>query len=107
MAKTLNCMCLVNRLVFGRQRVGTLGTWGLAHTGLISVEWLLRAAAALPEGTTEIMTHPGRPEGLEPDMTRLIESRRAEMAALCSPAVKDAFRASGVELIHYGHLRGQ
>jgi predicted glycoside hydrolase/deacetylase ChbG (UPF0249 family) len=82
----------------------TRGTWGIAHTGQIDSAWLIRAARALPPGDTEIMTHPGLADDLDAGLTRLRESRRAELAALCDPAVKEAFRRSGIELIHYGCL---
>ena len=44
-------------------------------------------------------------DDLDSSMTRLRDSRKAELAALCDPAVKGALRANGVQLIHYGHLR--
>jgi len=84
--------------------LATGGTWGVAHTGGISEDWLLRAAQLLPAGTTEIMTHPGLADGLDAASTRLLESRRAELAALCSPAVREAFENSEIELTHYGRL---
>jgi len=84
----------------------TRGTWGIAHTGRITVPWLVKAAGKLRPGVTEILTHPGcSGDDLDPSMTRLLESRKAELAALCDPAVKDAFTRNAVELIHYGKLR--
>lgn len=83
----------------------TCGAWGVAHTGAIDSRWLIRAAAAVRPGATDIMTHPGLGDDLDASMTRLRESRLRELAALCDPAVRDAFRRHGVELIHYGQLR--
>ena len=80
------------------------GTWGVAHTGAIDVPWLLAAAAALPPGLTEIMTHPGLAQGPAPAATRLMESRQAELAALCDPVVREALNARNIELTHYGRL---
>jgi predicted glycoside hydrolase/deacetylase ChbG (UPF0249 family) len=82
----------------------TLGTWGIAHTGAIDRQWLILAAQRLPAGVTEIMTHPGLLEGLDPSATRLIESRQAELEALCDPAVRDAIEQNDVKLIHYGQI---
>lgn len=82
----------------------TCGTWGVAHTGLIDAAWLTRAAAAAPCGVLEIMAHPGLAGDLEATATRLRESRQAELAALCDPAVRAAFDASAIELTHYGKL---
>lgn len=80
------------------------GTWGIAHTGRIDAAWLIRAAAAARPGVTEIMTHPGLPDGLDETVTRLRASRQAELGALCDPAVKDAFARHEIELVHYGQL---
>ncbi len=99
----LNCMGSIDHL--RRPGVhGTLGTWGVAHTGLIDAAWLKLAAEELPPGATEIMTHPGLDGDLDPAVTRLRESRQAELAALCDPAVREAFRANGVRLVNYGQL---
>ncbi len=83
---------------------GTRGTLGIASTGRIDVSWLIDAALNMPAGVWEIMTHPGRPDGLDASHTRLIESRRMEMDALCSPSVAQAFERNGIELIHYGQI---
>lgn len=80
------------------------GTWGVAHTGLIDAGWLIRAAAAVRPGVTEIMAHPGLPAGLAASATRLRASRLAELEALCDPAVRKAFESHGIELVHYGKL---
>jgi len=79
-------------------------TWGVAHTGRIDAGWLIRAADSIGPGLTEIMTHPGAGDDLAPGETRLRASRRAELLALCDPAVKDAFRRNGIERVHYGQL---
>ncbi len=83
----------------------TSGTWGIAHTGEIDAAWLIRAAAALPEGVTEIMTHPGLADDLTEKLTRLTMSRKHELDALTDPEVRRAFEDHHVEFIHYGQLR--
>jgi len=100
----LRTLCAMNMLT-GRSHCPTVGTWGIAHTGLITEAWLLRAAAAIPEGTTEIMTHPGYACDLDRKETRLLTSRQMELAALCAPVVREAFSRRHLELIHYGLLR--
>jgi predicted glycoside hydrolase/deacetylase ChbG (UPF0249 family) len=97
--RCLNFFSRVDR-VLGSDVLGTSGTWGIAHTGEIDAAWLIRAAASVPP-----MTHPGLGDDLDPEWTRLRESRRREMEALSDPKVKEAFQNSGVELIHYGQLR--
>ena len=85
-------------------RLATTGTWGVAHTGLIDAAWLIEAAGRVPAGITEIMTHPGCPDDAPTSESRLDQSRPKELAALCDPAVREAFDGADIELIHYGHL---
>jgi len=82
----------------------THGTMGVADTGRIDSAWLVRAAAALRPGVTEIMTHPGRVEPGLSATTRLLESRQRELRALCDPAVREALDRNGIELTDYGQL---
>ena len=86
--------------------LATTGTWGVAHTGMIDAAWLIFAAGCVPAGVTEIMTHPGCPDDAPTGASRLDQSRPKELAALCDPAVRRAFAAAAIELIHYGHLHG-
>ena len=64
----------------------------------------MQAATALRPGVTEIMVHPGLPQGLDAGATRLLASRQVELAALCDPAVQEAFSYNGIQRIHYGQL---
>jgi predicted glycoside hydrolase/deacetylase ChbG (UPF0249 family) len=82
----------------------TQAAWGVAHTGRINARWLILAAERVAPGVTEIMTHPGLADGLSAGATRLIESRQAELTALCEPDVRRAFAGPDVELVHYGNL---
>lgn len=84
--------------------IATNGTWGVAHTGSIDAAWLKWVAQVVPAGVTEIMTHPGLADGLEEGASRLREARERELAALCDPAVREAFRQHGVERVHYGQI---
>lgn len=86
------------------QRIATNGTLGVAHTGRIDVAFLLAAVEALRPGATEIMVHPGYAEDLPDAESRLRQSRRAEVEALCDPRLAERIAASNIELIHYGHL---
>ena len=78
---------------------------GLAATGSLEAAWLVDLLAQLPGGVGGFVCHPGccGPE-LSSAATRLKESRQAELGALCSPAVKRAVAAQGIELISYRHL---
>jgi len=81
------------------------GTLGIAHTGQIDSTYLIQAAASAQPGITEIMTHPGHPEDLDPSQTRLLGGRRQELAALCDPAVRESFARQGIKLVHYGTIQ--
>lgn len=99
----LNCLGAVNSAAGGRF-MPARACLGVAHTGLISRAWLIRAAQTIRTGLTEIMTHPGLPDGLDESATRLRQSRLDELAALCSPAVRQEFGRNGIELTNYGRL---
>jgi predicted glycoside hydrolase/deacetylase ChbG (UPF0249 family) len=59
----------------------------------------------VPEGSTELMCHPGRSgEALRNAPTRLKESRERELEALVSREVRDAVERNGIELVNYGGL---
>ena len=60
---------------------------GITQTGLLTEEGVAALLRNLPEGATELMTHPGEAdEGLYRGSTRLRESRHSELFILTSPA---------------------
>jgi chitin disaccharide deacetylase len=78
---------------------------GFQITGRFHVSELLEVIAALPEGSTEFMCHPGYcGEELRASRTRLKESRERELEALVAPAVKEALSRNRVELVSYREL---
>jgi chitin disaccharide deacetylase len=77
---------------------------GIAHTGRISVAFLEAFSRYHSSPATEIMTHPGFQEGLDPTRTRLVKQRESELNALCSEQAKSSFRQAGIQLVHYGQL---
>ncbi len=72
---------------------------GFRLTGSLNEDTLASAIAALPDGLTELMCHPGvlGPE-LSRAETRLKESRAIELNALTSARVRDLVAGSGVRL---------
>ena len=70
-----------------------------------TVARLLATIRSLPEGTTEIMCHPGH---FDADLahSRYTRQREVELAALTDLAVREAIHATGVELITYAALAG-
>lgn len=81
--------------------------FGLAWTGAMTEDRLLRLLAALPPGVSEIYAHPAvrRTELL----TRAMPNYRPtdELAALMSAAVRKAISEAGIELTTYTALAGQ
>jgi predicted glycoside hydrolase/deacetylase ChbG (UPF0249 family) len=83
----------------------TDGTVGIAVTGKLDQESLLALLDALPEGTWELVCHPGYvDDDLRATGTRLVGSREVELEALSSPVTKDRLKTRGIELISYADL---
>jgi len=72
---------------------------GFRLTGSFDEASFKTALAALQEGTTEFMCHPGfLGEELRSAVTRLKESRVRELEALTSPRIREFMDATGVRL---------
>ena len=80
----------------------TDGTIAVVGTGVFNADMVRSLLGQLPEGTWELVTHPGYNDAdLDKVRTRLRASREIEMGAL--RAVKEF---PGIELISYAGLRG-
>jgi predicted glycoside hydrolase/deacetylase ChbG (UPF0249 family) len=78
---------------------------GFQITGRFRTAELVKLLAAIPEGTTELMCHPGRcGPALRQAPTRLKESREGELEALVSAEARAALGANGIELVNYRGL---
>jgi hopanoid biosynthesis associated protein HpnK len=85
--------------------VSTDGTVGIAVTGLLDQQKLLRILEALPEGTWELVCHPGYSDAdLQASGTRLTQSREIELSALISTDTKKALARRHIGLISYADL---
>ena len=85
--------------------VTTDGTVGIAVTGLLNQQKLLRILEALPEGTWELVCHPGYSDAdLQSAGTRLTRSREIELSALTSTGTKEALARLKIKLISYADL---
>jgi predicted glycoside hydrolase/deacetylase ChbG (UPF0249 family) len=85
--------------------VSTNGTVGIAVTGLLDQQKLLQILEALPEGTWELVCHPGYSDSdLQAAGTRLTQSREIELSALTSAETKQALAHHQIELISYADL---
>lgn len=78
---------------------------GFRITGRYDTAELCALIRGLPDGLTELMTHPGIcTDELRAAHTRLKESRQKELEALVSAEVKQALAAAGVQLVCYRDL---
>jgi chitin disaccharide deacetylase len=75
---------------------------GFRLTGFLTEQTFSAALAAVPQGATEFMCHPGF---LGPDLmnaaTRLKESRVRELAVLISPRIRQLISEQGLELTNF------
>jgi chitin disaccharide deacetylase len=83
----------------------TDGTVGIAFTGKLDQKALSAILEALPEGTWELVCHPGYSDAdLHAAGTRLLASRETELAALTSEETRSLISRRGIELISYADL---
>jgi len=76
---------------------------GIAQTGELTREGVLRLVEILPEGTTELMCHPGYADAeLAKSATRLQASRQAEVEILTDTGIRNLVASQGIRLVDYG-----
>ena len=83
----------------------TDGTFGMVATGALDDQLFAAIVGSLPEGTWELVCHPGYCDSeLRSVKTRLRESRQQELRVLTSDAARQAIAAAAVQLISYAQL---
>jgi predicted glycoside hydrolase/deacetylase ChbG (UPF0249 family) len=83
----------------------TDGSFGIVSTGSLDMKLFSSIIGCIPEGTWELVCHPGYNDAeLDGIRTRLRESRVAELEALTSPDAKKAVERHGIQLISYREL---
>jgi predicted glycoside hydrolase/deacetylase ChbG (UPF0249 family) len=81
---------------------------GLQITGRFGTPELVELLGAIPQGSTELMVHPGLcREPLLHARTRLKESRERELRALVAPETRQALQRHGIELANYSELAAE
>jgi len=81
------------------------GTVGIVATGALDDRLFESIVDSLPEGTWELVSHPGYNDAeLGNIRTRLRESRAVELRLLTSPEARQLLARSGVQLISYRDL---
>ncbi len=79
--------------------------FGIARTGHWTKPWLIDLIERLPDGSSELMCHPGYDdEDLGNARTRLRESRANELGLLTDPDVLARLKAEGIRLINFSNL---
>jgi len=90
------------------KRAGVLtpdGVIGVIETGLLDATLLRQALASLPEGTWELVCHPGYADAdLRAVRTRLVETRDQERRLLMSPELKEFLAQQKIRVISYREL---
>ena len=81
---------------------------GIAQTGVLTREGLQRLLEILPEGTTELMCHPGYADAeLRKTRTRLQVSRETELRILTDAGIRKVVATRGIRLISYKLAAGE
>ncbi len=84
--------------------------YGICHSGRMTARRLEGILEGLPEGTAEVMVHPGYMTSELVDLERITGSyyinnlREGELAALLDPGPRDAVRRRGHRLITYREI---
>jgi hopanoid biosynthesis associated protein HpnK len=83
------------------------GTLGIEVTGNLDERLFEAIAASIPDGTWELVCHPGYNDpDLEAARTRLRESRETELRVLTLPSARNLLAHHGIQLISYRELAG-
>ncbi len=81
------------------------GTLAIVATGTLNERLLRLMVENLPDGTWELVCHPGYNDAaLQGIRTRLRDSREQELRILTSPSTRDLLAANGVEVISFREL---
>lgn len=85
--------------------ITTHGTLGIEVTGTLDESLFTAIATSVPEGTWELVCHPGYNDSdLQSAKTRLRESREVELRVLTLPRSREILTRQEVELISYRDL---
>ena len=79
--------------------------YGISQTGFLDAQGIHEVLAHLPEGTSELMCHPGYADAeLARTGTRLLGEREIELFALRSRLIRGFLAGSGIRLVNYKAL---
>jgi hopanoid biosynthesis associated protein HpnK len=81
---------------------------GIAQTGEMTKDGVAQLLRSLPEGTTELMSHPGYvDQALQNSPTRLQASRQTELEILTDMEIRNLVASLGIRLIDYGFVASE
>lgn len=102
----VNGLCAKSRSLINRADIAAPDYFiGLGVSGRFDIDAMTALFKHLPEGTTELMCHPGHADETTNDLTREPIDREGELAVLLRPEMKDALRKNDIELIGFDGLR--
>src|SRR5689334_1206226 len=84
--------------------VTTDGTVGVVLTGSLDQRRLCELLRRVPDGTWELVTHPGYVDPALAPLTSLVESREIERELLTSGETRRELHTCGIELISYADV---
>lgn len=103
-AMTIAAQADAARILFDAEGISSTDSFrGLALTGTASAKNLRHILGRLPEGTTELMVHPGSPTPIGTEFDRHPQ-RQTELMMLTDPAVRSMLAERKIELISYRDL---
>jgi predicted glycoside hydrolase/deacetylase ChbG (UPF0249 family) len=90
----------------GRAGISTADYFcGIAQTGELTREGVEQFVKSLPNGTTELMCHPGYADAaLQKTPTRLQDSRQTELRILTDTGIRNLVASMGIRLIDYSFV---
>jgi predicted glycoside hydrolase/deacetylase ChbG (UPF0249 family) len=97
-----------------RQDIGLVQVKGIPHPDHfvqsfsgegLTLNNLLRTLEVLPEGISELMTHPGLADEKLLTESSDTREREAEVRLLCHPRIRERISESGIELVNFGVLK--
>ncbi len=103
---TLSLVCMPQRPKLRRARLRfPVHCFGITPTGFLDSRHFQEILECLPEGTTELICHPGTvDEDLQRTPTRLLEHRERELQAILAFETKETLVRQGIRLISYAGL---
>lgn len=105
-ARALKLLAREARVLAERSGIATTDYFcGIAQAGELTREGVGALLRNLPEGTTEMMCHPGYlDEELGQTATRLKESRQTELHILTDSGIRNLVAGEGIRLIDYRYI---